>query len=161
VNDWFFAHAGNTRGRTVAELRSDLQRGVDASGLRAAILLSSDSLLEARLQPRPWWEAEDDTPARSEARLRGYLRALGVRHLVVGHQPGRVGFSDGTERRKGEMFQKFDGALFLIDVGMSRGVDGGGRGYSEGALLRIRSGPRAKAVAVYPDGSKRQLWQAH
>src|SRR5262249_36863589 len=32
VNAWFFAHAGNTRGRTLAQLRSELQEGVDAHG---------------------------------------------------------------------------------------------------------------------------------
>jgi hypothetical protein len=52
------------------------------------------------------------------------------------------------------MFDNFDGLVFLIDMGMSRGVD-----YSKGALLRIqRDGTNETATAVFADGSREQLW---
>jgi len=47
--------------------------------------------------------------------------------------------------------------VFLIDVGMSRGIDEDGDGYSHGALLRIRrTGQEESATALYPDGTRRQ-----
>ena len=68
------------------------------------------------------------------ARLLGYADALGVKHIVFGHQPGNYTFNDGSKRKKGTMFENFGGLVFLIDMGMSRGVD-----YSQGALLRIET----------------------
>jgi hypothetical protein len=50
VNDWFFAHAGDTGGRTLKVLRSDLEAEVDAKGYDADILLGKHGLLEARLR---------------------------------------------------------------------------------------------------------------
>jgi hypothetical protein len=156
VNGWFFAHAGDTHGRDLADLRAELQEDVDANGFGADILLGKKGLLEARLQKRPWWEKEGEEPGTSQARLERYVRALGVRHLVIGHQPGKVSFADGSMRPKGEMYQKFDGLIFLIDVGMSRAID-----YSPGALLHIRGGAGVQATAIDPDGGSRELWRQH
>ena len=39
VNDWFFCHAGNTHGRTLKQLRADLEKGVTDKGYKAAVLL--------------------------------------------------------------------------------------------------------------------------
>jgi len=158
VNDWFFAHAGFTRGRTLKQLRSELQEGIDGHGYDAAMVPPLDALLEARLHPMPWWEKESENAAASRGRLAAYVKALGVNHLVVGHQPGKVRFSDQTVRKKGEVYQKFDGLIFLIDVGMSRGIDDTGNGYSHGVLLRIRSGRNARVTALFPNAPSRQLW---
>jgi hypothetical protein len=155
VNDWFFAHAGNTQGRTRARLGADLRQGVDRKGFAAPVLLAADSLLEARLHPAPWWERAGDRPGQGRERLAGYVKALGVQHLVIGHQPGKVRFADGGSRRAGEMAQHFDGLLFLIDVGMSRGV-----GNSTGALLHVQAGKSPRARALFPDGTSRPLWAA-
>jgi hypothetical protein len=155
VNDWFFAHAGNTKGLRLKELQSELQQGVDANGYKAPVLLRDDSILEARLHPMPWWEEKNDQPEQSQKRLSRYVKALGVKHLVIGHQPGKVKFSDGTERKAGKIYQKFDGLIFLIDVGMSNAPD---LNLSQGTLLRIRSDPTARATAIYPDRTKKQLW---
>lgn len=88
------------------------------------------------------------------ARLLGYADALGAKHIVFGHQPGSYTFNDGSKRKKGTMFDNFDGLVFLIDMGMSRGVD-----YSKGALLRIEgTGSGETATAVFADGSQEQLW---
>ena len=87
--------------------------------------------------------------------MRKWVQALGVKHLVVGHQPGKAEFADGTHRKKGELYQKFDGLIFLIDVGMSRGVDN-----SHGPLLLIhKAAGKTTATAISPDGTTRLLWQ--
>jgi hypothetical protein len=158
VNDWFFIHAGNPASQTIPQLRAGFQRAVDWEGFQSPTLLAVNSPLEARLHPRPWWEREGDSPAQAQDRLRSAVQAMGVQHLVIGHQPGAIEFCDGTKRRRGEMFQKFDGLIFLIDVGMSRGIDVDGQGYSRGALLHIQNGPAESARAVFPDRPAHRLW---
>ncbi len=153
VNDWFFAHAGNTGGATLSALEASLRAGVDAEGFSAPVLSASNSILEYKLDaPVPWWEAAGGDPATV---LATWASAVGAAHIVEGHQPGKVAFSDGTTRSKGTMFQKF-GEIFLIDVGMSRGVDD-----SQGALLRIHKKSSGITVAseVLPGGSTSVLWQ--
>jgi hypothetical protein len=153
VNGWFFAHAGSTKGRTLTQLVSDLQTGVDSDGYSATVLLGNKGLLEARMKP-PWWQKDGDSPDQSIARLLGYADALGVQHIVFGHQPGTYDFNDGSKRTKGTMFQNFHGLVFLIDMGMSQGI-----GYSKGGLLRIQgSGSSATATELLPDGTQKQLW---
>lgn len=151
VDRWFFAHAGSTKGRTLTQLGADLQEGIDQDGYGTKVLLGNKGLVEARMKPAPWWEKSGDKPIDSEARLLGYADALGVRHIVFGHQPGTYTFNDGTKRKKGTLFQKFDGLVFLIDVGMSRGV-----GDSTGALLRITEDD---ATALFPDGTEKVVWR--
>jgi hypothetical protein len=164
VGDWFFCHAGNTGGLTVAQLDQRVAAEVNAGGFGAPILADANSLLEARMHPRPWWDWDGQPPAlkdatasnspaptsqpTSEARLRTMIRALGAEHLVFGHQPGEIKFDDGADRPAGEVFQKFNGLVFLIDTGMSRGVSGG-----RGALLHISNGSVHGASAVYADGT--------
>lgn len=154
AGDWFFAHAGNTDGRTLNALRIKLQDDVKEHGFGAPILADDDSLLEARIHPIPWWERKGDSPQDSEGRLREYASALGIKHIVMGHQPGKATFSDGTERKKGTMFQKFDGLIFLIDTGMSEAID-----YSTGAILHVvlRNGKASTAI-IPPDGIPHRLW---
>lgn len=149
VNSWFFSHAGSTNGRTLRRLAEDVQKGIDDEGYDAKVLLGKKGLLEARMKP-PWWERPGDEPIESIARLLGYADALGAKHIVFGHQPGDYAFNDGSTRKKGTMFQNFGGLVFLIDMGMSIGVD-----YSHGALLRIE---RDSATAVFPDGSEKRVW---
>ncbi|MFL6247778.1 MAG: metallophosphoesterase [Thermoanaerobaculia bacterium] len=154
VNYWFFSHAGQTNGRTLRVLAADLQKGIDEEGYDAKVLLGSKGLLEARMKP-PWWEKPNDEPLDSMTRLLGYVDALGARHIVFGHQPGTYRFNDGSTREKGTMFQKFGGLAFLIDLGMSSGVD-----YSRGALLRIERAGSVydEAIEVFPDGTEKRVW---
>ena len=153
VNGWFFAHAGSTKGRTLEQLARDLQQGLDQEGYGAKVLLGNKGLLEARMKP-PWWEKPGDEPIESIARLLGYADALGAKHIVFGHQPGTYTFNDGSTRKKGTLFDNFNGLVFLMDMGMSRGVD-----YSKGALLRIEGqGAGETATAVFADGSQEQVW---
>jgi hypothetical protein len=157
IGDWFFVHAGNTHERTIRQLAADLRKGVDSRGFGSPVLLDGNSLLEARLHPLPWWEVELDKahPHDSRIRLKKSVDALGAKHVVVGHQPSSVQFSDGGSRKKGEICQKFDGLVFLIDCGMSRGIGSAAIGYSTGAILHIG---RDSATAVFADGSFKLLW---
>ena len=156
VGDWFFVHAGNTGGRTIRQLDADLRAGVDADGFGSRILADGDSLLEARLHPLPWWErpADKKHPDDSRKRLAQLVAALGVKHLVMGHQPGDVHFSDHGFRKQGELYQKFNGLIFLIDCGMSRGIGNMGTGYSTGAVLHVK---HDTATALFPNGSSKVL----
>jgi calcineurin-like phosphoesterase family protein len=153
VNDWFFSHGGNTAGRSISQIATDSQKGVSESGFGSKQLIADHSILEARLNGtgpgrEPWIDAE--MPNRDEkSLLKSYTTALGVRHIVQGHVPSRVLFADGTVRESGEMFQRF-GLLFLIDTGMSEGVN-----YSRGAVLHITS---TDATAVCPNGKTTLLW---
>jgi hypothetical protein len=52
------------------------------------------------------------------------------------------------------MFQRF-GLLFLIDTGMSEGVDDSG-----GAVLHIATKGGESATAICPDGTKTLLWDS-
>jgi Calcineurin-like phosphoesterase len=158
VGDWFFSHGGNAGGRTVAQLAADLQGGVDRDGYRTKHLIGDDSILESRLngEGRAVW-MDAGMPDRGERELLAdYARALGVAHIVEGHVPSPVAFADGVKRDRGEMFQRF-GLLFLIDTGMSEGVDDSG-----GAVLHITRGAgEEKAMAICPDGTKSPLWDNH
>ncbi len=154
VNDWFFAHAGNTHGRTLAQLRADLEKGIDQQGFAASVLQNADSILLARMHPEPWWEEPGFTAAQSKANLAKCVLALGVRHLVIGHQPGKIQFADGTVRKAGTLFQQFDGLIFLIDTGMSRGV-----GSSAGEVLHVHQGQdRVQASRIPSSGKRVEIW---
>jgi len=166
MNDWFFCHAGNTHGLSIKELAEQIQTGVDTSGFAAPILSDPDSLIEARMHPRPWWEADSpeikkiesrgNRSAAAEKNLRDSVAALGVKHLVFGHQPGEVTFADKTHRKADEIFGKFDGLIFMIDTGMSRGVDS-----SSGAILKIHQTDGALTVTtVSSEGKSQPLWHS-
>jgi hypothetical protein len=155
VRDWFFSHAGNTNGRNIGALAAEIQKGVDRDGFGSQQVVGNDSILEARLRRkgkgRPWLESEG--PTRNERQvLADYATALGVAHMVQGHQPGKIVFADGTQRNSGEMFQRY-GLLFLVDTGMSKGV-----GKSEGAILRIKGNDGQEAIAICSDGMKTTIW---
>ena len=156
VGDWFFAHGGNSGGRTVERLMSDLEAGVEREGFASKELIGDESLLEARLNGEgrtPWIDAR--LPAVEEKQLLGeYAKALGVKHIVEGHVPSPVVFTDGVKRERGEMFQRF-GLLFLIDTGMSEGVDDSG-----GAVLHITTNGGERAIAVCPNGAMALLWDS-
>jgi hypothetical protein len=152
VDDWFFAHAGNTGGQTIAQLSAALQSGVDAMGFGAPVLSDTSSMLEAKLSSSgpQWWDATGDA-----ATLLGqWTQALGVKHLVMGHQPVAVGFADGKKRAQDQMFQHYTGAIFLVDTGMSVGVDATG-----GALVHVTSpgGAGEAWEEVLPDGSTKSF----
>ncbi|MEY2564580.1 MAG: hypothetical protein QOH88_2773 [Verrucomicrobiota bacterium] len=144
VKDWFFSHAGNTNGRTIAALSADIEAGFASKGFATPELIGEDSILEARLNSKgcgrkPWfYDCGRQTDA--EFVLRRNATALGVNHIVQGHQPGEVKFNDGVKREEGAVFQRY-GLLFLIDTGMSRGIEGNEDGKKSvgGGLSIIRN----------------------
>jgi hypothetical protein len=144
VGDWFFSHAGNTGGRTIRRISTEIEDG-------AYKLTDPNSILEARLGEGKEWFSPAGSKIGERQLLTSYAAALGVKHMVQGHQHNTVKFDDGAERHTGEMFQRW-GLLFLTDVGMSREI-----GDSQGAALKIT---QAGAVAVCPDGKETLLWDA-
>ncbi len=152
VDDWFFVHAGNTGGATLAALSSQVESGVDSAGFGAAVLSGASSMLEARLSSSPpqWWDATGDATSL----LTAWTAALGAKHLVMGHQPGSVGITGGADRPKATMAAEYGGLLFLIDTGMSVDVDDTG-----GALLHV-TGVNSASEAwdeVLPTGATKSL----
>ena len=147
VNDFFFSHAGDPGGRTLAQLDLALRQGLDAQGFSAPILMDPDSLLEARLSPAPWWEAV--VPSSVVSTL-----GAGIAHVVEGHQPSSVTFSDGSTRGNGELYCRL-GLFFLVDSGMSRGVN-----KSVGAALKIHKlSNSTRTESVAPNGASTLVWQ--
>jgi len=156
VNDVFFSHAGNSAGRTLAQLRADIQKDFDLHGFAAPQLIGDGSVIEARLNGtgpgrEPWIDAGLAAGLSEQQLLTDYTKKLGVTRIVEGHVPSEVHFTDGVVRSPGEMFQRF-GLLYLIDTGMSELTD-----ESEGAVLRLD--PHA-STAICPDGRQTQLWPA-
>jgi hypothetical protein len=156
VNDWFFSHGGNTKNRTIAELSVAIEAGFNKDGFASTELIGDDSILEARLNKKgpgglPWfYNGNSDTDPQSL--LAKYVKKLGVRHLVQGHQPGKVKFPDGKNREEDTFFQRY-GLLFLIDSGMSKGIEDSD---STGGALRIRNGN--KATIICANGTQKTLW---
>ncbi len=154
VNDWFFSHAGRSSGRALSQLDSDLRAGLEKDGFRTHELLNVDSPLEGRptADGRQWFAS--GMPAQNEKQLlANWAHAMGVRHIVQGHEPSDIPFADGVKRNRGEMFQRY-GLIFFIDTGMSEGV-----GYSDGAILHITKKGK-EAIAVCPDGKQTPIWDA-
>ncbi|MEK6301692.1 MAG: metallophosphoesterase [Acidobacteriota bacterium] len=140
INDWFFAHGGDTSGKTINEIAEGFRTAVDRGYWGSAFIIGDDSLLEAR----EWWKGE----GKSRELLDNYLAALNCKHIVFGHDPSA--FHD-----KGEIGQDKDGRIFMIDVGMSPAID-----YSKGALLLINtSGGEKVATSLDAEGKKREIWR--
>jgi hypothetical protein len=158
VNDWFFCHGGNTSGQTITALSSAIQNGFAQDGFATPTLVGDNSILEARLNDKgpnglPWFDL-GKLSTNPQTVLAGYVSALGVNHIVQGHQPGEVEFPDGKKRSKDDLFQRY-GLLFLIDTGMSQGVDGNKSG---GGVLHITGGSNPAAVALCSNGKGKMLW---
>ncbi len=137
VGTWFFAHAGNTKQRSVADLESALRASVEAEDYAGEEIAGADSLLESH----DWFDGDATIGART-------AHAVGAEHVVFGHAPHALG-------PEGQIALAEDGALFRIDCGMSPDV-----GYSEGVLLRVhRDGTDDVAESVGVDGVITPLWR--
>lgn len=137
IGNWFFAHAGNTRGRSIPELEQALQLAVTSHDYDDAEIIGADSILESR----GWYTADATVASR-------YAAAVGAKHIVFGHQPDALG-------ARGEIAAAYGGSLFRIDCGMSPDVND-----SDGRMLRIRrDGDIDVAESLAPDGSVREIWR--
>ncbi len=131
----FFAHSGNSQGRSVAEIEQALRAAVRAhDNYDDPELVGSDSILEARD-----WYGDDDAVPKS------YASALGADLIVFGHDPKALGPRGAIARR---------GSVVRIDCGMSPAVDD-----SQGALLhaRIAVDGTATLESIAADGAKQPL----
>jgi hypothetical protein len=156
VNDWFFSHAGNTNNQSIADLSAAIEKGFAKDGFATEELVGDNSILEARLNKKgpgglPWFQEGSDKTDPQKV-LAKYAKKLGVHHLVQGHQYGRVKFPDGKNRDEETFFQRY-GLLFLIDSGMSQGIEDSS---STGGALRIRDS--MKAVIICANGTQKTLW---
>ena len=137
VGGWFFAHAGNTKQRSLAELEGALRADVAAHDYTGSEVIGCDSLLESR----DWFDADPSVGGRA-------ARAVGADHVVFGHSPHALGAN-------GDIAIAEAGALFRIDCGMSPDVD-----YSLGVVLRVRhEGGVEVAEALPATGAPRELWR--
>jgi len=160
VNDWFFSHGGNTNNQTIQGLSAAIESGFAKDGFATKELVGDNSILEARLNDKgpnnlPWFD-NGSLETDPQKLLAQYAQALGVRHIVQGHQPGEVKFPDGRKRNQDDIFQRY-GILFLIDSGMSQGVDGS---TSSGGALRIKGGETQKASVICANGEEQTLWDS-
>ena len=136
VGGWFFAHAGNTSGRTVPDLESALRAAHDAHDFNHDELVGPASLLEAR-----GWYGDSQAAAAN-------ARALGAGHIVFGHDPNALG-------PRGAIATAESGLLFRIDCGLSPDVND-----SKGAILRIRrDGASDVAESLDAEGTVLELWR--
>ena len=135
VNSWFFCHAGETKGETIAQLGDSFRQKVDADDWKSHFLIGADSILEAQ----KWW--------RDRAAVDRDLVGVKAAHIVFGHDPGAF--------TKGKIDQRFEGRVFRIDVGMTPPVN-----YSKGALLLIdRKDGAEVATSLDADGRRQELWR--
>jgi hypothetical protein len=166
VNDWFFSHAGNTNGKNIAELSVIAQEAFASFQSLLTFASDKESIVDARLNGQGCdgraWFYDCGRQKDPEVVLRRNAEALGVHHIVQGHQPGDVKFPNKVTREAGQIFQKYNGLLFLIDSGMSEGA---GNYSSGGALLITETGtltnpsvPYQMAHVICAKGSGSPLW---
>jgi hypothetical protein len=137
MGGWFFCHAGDTQGRSMAELEATLQKALRQNSYRDVEIIGDDSILESR----EWYTDHPNRPAK-------YAAALGVKHIVFGHQPDGLGPA-------GAIASGYSGALFRIDCGMSPQIDD-----SKGCLLRVKhSAGEDVAESLDQKGRVTELWR--
>jgi hypothetical protein len=137
VGRWFFAHGGSTRGRTLAELDAALRADLTAHPtFDGAEIVGGESILEQR----DWYADPAVAPANA--------RALGVGHIVFGHDPNALG-------ARGSIAVAQAGVLFRIDCGMSPMVND-----SDRCVLRIRrEGATDIAEELRASGPPREIYR--
>jgi hypothetical protein len=138
IKKWFFAHGGNTEGRSVKELSKDLEDSVRSKGFAAKDVIGDKSILEAQ----EWY----GNP-RSGSTGKRYAEALGVKHIVFGHDPSAFG-------ERGEITSAQDGCLFKLNVNMGLHVSDANTG---GQILHVHTRGTDTAESLDARGNKRSL----
>jgi 3',5'-cyclic AMP phosphodiesterase CpdA len=133
IKKWFFSHGGNTGGDSIAALGKRLQKAVDKHGFSDKDITGKDSILEAQA----WYgdQDKDDIGKRNAA-------ALGVEHVVFGHDPGAFG-------EHGQIRASKDGSLIKLDVEM--GLHGK-KANTGGLLLHIKTKGKDSAEVLDAKG---------
>jgi hypothetical protein len=136
IGDWFFSHAGDTGGLSPSALESQYENAVNAHpDFNDPSIVGTTSILESRD-----WYTQGST-------VKHNLAALGVNHIVFGHDPNALG-------PKGAIAVDPKHQLIRIDCGLSPLVND-----STGMLLRIqRSGSTETADELDASGAVRSLF---
>ncbi|AKU93687.1 serine-threonine protein phosphatase [Labilithrix luteola] len=121
VNKWFFSHGGNTSQNSIKDLEKTLEKGLTKTGFGDKDITGNDSILEAQ----NWYGDPTDPKAGKKA-----AAALGVDHIVFGHDPGAFG-------ARGRVAKSSNGILVKIDTAM--GIHQAS-GISQGFLLHVEVG---------------------
>jgi hypothetical protein len=120
VKKWFFSHGGNTQRLSIDDLKKKLEKSLAHNGYGDKDITGNDSILEGQ----EWYgNPKDASAGQKEA------DALGVAHIVFGHDPSAFGES-------GKIKQSKNGILVKLDVAMGL-HEGSGSGVSPGALLHV------------------------
>jgi hypothetical protein len=134
IKKWFFSHSGNTKGRSIKHLMAQLQSGLDEHGFGDKELTGDNSILEAQ----KWYGDPDKDSAGKDA-----AAALGVDHIVFGHDPGAM-------HTRGQVETSKNGVLIKLDCDLGDGVRGGN-------LLHVFTKGKDAAEALDADGHRRPL----
>ena len=138
VKKWFFSHSGNTNGLSIKDLEKKLEHAIDSNGYGDKEITGNDSILEAQ----NWYGNPDkDKTAQKNA------DALGVNHIVFGHDPGALG-------AEGHLKASKDGVLFKIDCAMGLQVNGG---TSKGFILHIKTAGKDSAESLDETGAAKNM----
>jgi hypothetical protein len=135
VKKWFFSHGGNTQKLSIKDLDKKLANSLAHNGFGDKDITGADSILEAQ----SWYgNPKDANAGQKEA------DALGVSHIVFGHDPGAFG-------EHGAIKQSKNGILVKIDLAMGL-HEGSGSGVSAGALLHVSTKVRDTAEVLDAQG---------
>lgn len=138
IKKWFFAHGGNTAGDSIDQLEKRLSHSVDKNGYGDKDVTGKDSILEAQ----EWYgDPDHDSTARKNA------DALGVKHIVFGHDPGA--FKD-----HGRILANKDGSLVKVDVAMGLQLSGANTG---GLILHVQTKGTDSAEVLDSRGGRQAL----
>lgn len=120
VKKWFFAHGGNTDQSSIPDLEKQLRSALDGKGWGAKAITGDDSILEGQ----EWYGNQD-----KDKTVGKNADALGVKHIVFGHDPGAM-------KDRGRVLASQDGSLFKLDVNMGLTVSSSNIG---GEILHIHT----------------------
>jgi hypothetical protein len=100
IKKWFFAHGGDTDGRTIPELEARIEDVVTSKGFDDRDIVGQRGVLGSEE-----WYGKNFGKAQDNA------RALGVKHIVFGHDPGALD-------DRGRVFAVDGGQLVKLNVDM-------------------------------------------
>lgn len=114
VKKWFFSHAGNTQQLSIKDLNTKLQNSIDNNGYSGAQTTCSNDpkakTCDSILESQNWYSNPDkDDSGKKEA------DALGVNHIVFGHDPGGLGVNGKIAASKNGILVKIDTAMGIHD----------------------------------------------
>jgi hypothetical protein len=138
IKKWFFSHGGNTGGRSIAQLERRFDDAIAQDGFGAKEIIGDHSILEEQL----WFGDPDKGDAGKDD-----AAALGVKHLVFGHDPGGL-------NGNGQIKMSRNGVLFDLDCAMGLTVGGALR---RGYLLHITTRGEDRAETLDDQGRAEAL----